>query len=49
MRMIDKRLTYFLMGVILTLLLNAIACEEKRGVIDDNDRVKIDTMYVKKN
>ena len=42
--MIDKRVTYFVMGVIVTLLLNAIACEERRGTIDDNDRIKTDTI-----
>ena len=46
--MIDKRLTYFLMGALLMLLLNAIACEDRRGTIDGNDKVTIDTVYVDK-
>lgn len=46
--MIDKRLTYFLVGVFLTLLLNVISCEDREGIIGNNDTVSLDTIYVEK-
>ena len=39
-------LKYFLAGALLGLLLTLIKCEGSNGVVDDNDTVKIDTVYV---
>lgn len=44
----DKRLTFFAIGFILALLINAIGCEskDKFGRPDSNDKIQVDTVYI---
>jgi hypothetical protein len=46
--MIDKRMTYFIIGAVVALLINLRACEKKSELRSHDDRVVIDTVYVDK-
>ena len=44
--MTKRKITFFLLGVVSALLFTAFNCEDKNGVVDGNDRVTVDTVYV---